>query len=313
MTEPARPPFTGPFIRQGLQSGTGGRLHVDVDIFAYEDFRVYLEDWLVAARRENPSASHRWFAQKVGTRDPSVLTAILTRRRRLTPERTRRFAEALGLDPEETEYFGALVDWAQARTREATEAAYARMVGARTRRHAGDVTRDAAFALFRAWYIPAILEMVGLRGFREDPEWIALHTEPPITASQAAEALELGLELGYLERRGGRLVPTASTRRTPLKVTRMANWAYHRDALELASASLQRMRGNKPYQQETGFMAGAYAIPRSMLPQVRELLYDVSHAISGLAAQSPEPAEDVFHLEMALFPVARTGDDPEEP
>jgi DNA-binding NtrC family response regulator len=118
--------------------------------------------------------------------------------------------------------------------------------------------------------------MVVLPGFQEDPEWIARHTEPPITVEQAREALEVGLRLGYIERKGGRLVSTADTRRTSVKVSRMGSWAYHRDGLELA-AELRQINPRLPvavisanHQQQIVNRAravGATFLPKPLVEQ----------------------------------------------
>lgn len=86
----------------------------DVDIYDHIDLRHYLDAWFRSRKASNPRYSHRAFALKLKSRDPSVLLNIIRGRRRLPFERIDAFVLVLGLDLQRAEYFRGLVRLAYA-------------------------------------------------------------------------------------------------------------------------------------------------------------------------------------------------------
>jgi len=285
----------------------GSRVAVDLDVFDYADFRRFLRDWLDLARLSDPRVSHRWFAtQRLHVSDPSALKHVLTGRRRITSNRIGDFAVALDLYGDEAEYFRALVEWAQATSQPVADAAHGRVVELRSRRYADDLMRADQHSVLSSWVCPAVLEIVRFADFREDPSWIAALTEPRISPEEAARALATLHRAGYVVRNEeGHLVQVHETVQTPIQVSDVASWSYHRDGLELASEGLRRLPSNRSYQLESAFFGGTYAVPVARMQEVRSLLFDLQHKISGLCAAFPEAPDRVVHVVVAMVPVAR--------
>src|SRR5690349_8932600 len=65
---------------------TVDRAQIGLDVFDYGNFREYLVDWFEAAQRLDSRVSHRWFAQRLGSSNPSVLHNVISGRRSLTDE-----------------------------------------------------------------------------------------------------------------------------------------------------------------------------------------------------------------------------------
>src|SRR5205085_2392007 len=108
-----------------------------------------------------------------------------------------RFADACGLAGKEAQYFCELVEFNQARTSAEKQARYEALASHRGYRRAQKL--DVAQASYHSqWYVPAIRELAGSRGFRAEPSWIAAQLLPEITVEQAEHALSVLLELGLL-------------------------------------------------------------------------------------------------------------------
>lgn len=177
-----------------------------MDIFQYADYRMYLKDVYAARKKRSRSFSYRSFAMKAGT-EPSLLADIIEGRRNLSPAVMEKFASALGLTDRERRYFGALVRFVNAKTSSGKNEAFAEMSRLRRQAHLRFL-RPEQYEFWSQWYHAAIRELTTLPGFREDPEWIARHVQPPITATQARRSLERLLGLGLLRRDPqGRLEP----------------------------------------------------------------------------------------------------------
>lgn len=277
------------------------------DVFDYGDFRRYLSDWFEAAQRRNPRLSHRWFASRIGTENPSVLANVLAGRRALAPSRVADFCRVLELDGIEAEYFRALVEFGQAEDRAAADRAWATLAELRQRTRPA-ATLDETFEFQQCWWIPAIHELVRMRGFVEDPAWIAARMDPPITPEQAAEGLEICLRLGFVVRGDdGRLRTAEATVRTPDTVRRLATWPYLRDGVDLAARGLQRMvTGGVPgLSQETAFLAATMAVPASRIPEIRRSMFEMLARVNAAAEPWAGEADRVVHLTLAMVPVAR--------
>lgn len=308
----ARSRYTDRAAHHGLRAGASvDRRRIELDVFDYGNFRKYLEDWFAAARRVDRRISHRWFAQRLHSSNPSVLLNILRGRRPLPADRIDEFAAVLGLDAAEAAYFAALVAFAQAESPDARSAAFARVAELRTRRRAAEIPAGA-YEFLGSWWIPAVFEMTRFAGFQEDPEWIAPRVDPPITAAQAARAIEVCEQLGLLIRVDGRLVASEPTIRTPELLLELASWPLHRDALDNASRGLQRLYADTTLQTESAFVACTVAVPAERIGELRTLLFEVQHRINGLAeGWYGEDPDRVVHVTMTLVPVARA--EQEEP
>jgi uncharacterized protein (TIGR02147 family) len=280
-------------------------LHVSLDVFAYTDFRAFLRDWLAAARATDPKVSHRWFARRLGSTNPSSLSHVIEGRRPIGPERVEAFVAALELHGDEAEYFRALVDESNAATPAASSAAYARVAELRSIHASEDLVSRDAFAFLASWLVPAVYEMSRLPTFRADPDWIAARLVPSATVEDVRHALETCLRLGYLRPEDGRLVPTDVALQTSLRVTRQASWAYHRDGLANAGETLRRIPGNASLQAESGFFGCTVAVPVAKMSEIRKILYEVQHRICGLASEFPTSPDQVVQLAIAVVPVAR--------
>ncbi len=85
------------------------------DVFGYEDYRSYLRDRFLELQARNPAFSQRGLARKAGIANPGFFNEVIKGRRRLSPAAAIKMAHGLDLSPRETEYFSALVDYAETR------------------------------------------------------------------------------------------------------------------------------------------------------------------------------------------------------
>src|SRR4051794_28890210 len=84
-----------------MQIENATSVHIDSET---ADFRLYLQAELVKRCRANPRYSLRSFARSLRV-SPSALSAMLNGKRPVTATMKRRFAQALGLSPEEIARF----------------------------------------------------------------------------------------------------------------------------------------------------------------------------------------------------------------
>jgi uncharacterized protein (TIGR02147 family) len=169
------------------------------DVFGYRDYRRFLADSYQVRKNSEYGFSYRSFARRIGSAAPNYLKLVMDGQRNLTPEMAARFASALGLQGDSADYFCDLVAFNQAASALERDRSYQRLT--RHRRYKKAFRLDAAHAEYHSeWYIPAIRELVGCAGFREDTKWIARKLKPSISTRQAEHALKVLLRLGLIVR-----------------------------------------------------------------------------------------------------------------
>ncbi|HEX5036925.1 MAG TPA: TIGR02147 family protein [bacterium] len=87
------------------------------DLFNYLDYRHFLRDWLVSAKKHY-GFSYRVFSRRAGLKSPSLYKMVMDGERDLIEGSLHKFLEGLSLSVKEKEYFATLVLYNQARTEE---------------------------------------------------------------------------------------------------------------------------------------------------------------------------------------------------
>lgn len=94
--------------------GSGESFVTPRSIRAYTDYRAFLRDSFASAKAMGNPVSNRWLARRLGFRSFSFITMLLQGKRNLTKPNREKFARLLNLDPADTQYFSALVEYNQA-------------------------------------------------------------------------------------------------------------------------------------------------------------------------------------------------------
>jgi len=170
-----------------------------VDVFAYRDYRAFLRAYYERRKAEKDGFSHAEFSQRIALRSPNYLKLVIDGERNLTANLALRFGEGCGLRDDSLRYFCALVAFNQAKTARERNLHYEKLQGFRRFRatHKLDAAQSAYYS---QWYIPAVHELCARPDFADNARWIARALLPPISAKQAAQALEVLAELGLLTR-----------------------------------------------------------------------------------------------------------------
>ncbi len=153
------------------------------------------------------------------------------------------------------------------------------------------------FQAFANWYFIAIRELVDLPGFQENPQWIQSRLRIFVSLREIQEALKTLEQLGMLERdeRGKLCYRTFSA--TPFDAPDEGIRRFHEQMLNLAQKSL---REQSVAEREVSGMT--LTMRKVDLPRAKEIL---RRAYQDLAALAQSPGDEVFQLEIALFPLTK--------
>lgn len=244
-----------------------------------KDFVSYLQDELIRRCETNPRYSLRAFARCLKT-DPSFLSKLIHRKRALTLEVFQQYSEELGLDPNAKEYF------------------YKKMKEPSTKPFTDytQLTMDQ-FQIISDWYHYAILELIGIEGFKGEPRWIA--KKLGITVLEVNAAVDRLLRLEYISISKKGVWKNISGAHTTVHInnTSGALRKYQNQVLKLAGAAME----NIPIElrdQSTMVMS----INLSDLPKAKEFIKKFRRELCTLMEKRRKLTE-VYQLSVSFFPL----------
>jgi uncharacterized protein (TIGR02147 family) len=266
-----------------------------IDVFRYLDYRLFLSDYYRAGKGRG--FSYRSFSRAARLRSPNYLKMIIEGQRNLTPEMAERFAAACRLKGEAAEYFVELVRFNQAGSDAERNQAYRRLSAFQRYRQAQRL--ELAHAAYHAnWYVPAIRELIGSPGFREDPAWIGQRLLPPISARRVAHALESLLTLGLVERsEGGQLTQRAAVVSTGAQTASMHIGNYHRTMLKRAAEAIEGVPAAR-----RDITSLTLRVRESSIPQLKSRLARFRRELLELE-ECESDGDQVLQLNLQLFPL----------
>lgn len=270
------------------------------EVFQYFDFRRYLKDltgWLKAQGGFNL----RGFAMRAGIKAPGYLKMVTDGRRRLTKKTAGEFCRAFGISGRQRLYFQKLVLYNQTLDPDLKRRYFNDLIALIPRSSQYVLGKRQGRYLSQPHYV-AIREMVALKDFREDHKWIARRCLPPIKPSQAKEAIETLLKLGFIKRDdGGRLIEVQGFVRTRDGDTDIPHaYHFHEAMLGKARHALTTLK-----QDERNFYSLTLPLPRKMFEEIISDFYRFRDQIIEKTAMDNEGPDEVYQIGFQLFPVTK--------
>jgi uncharacterized protein (TIGR02147 family) len=266
-------------------------------IFTYDDYRAYLRDAYQAMKEENPHFSFRYFSKVAGFKSPSVLKQVLDGKMRLPPASIAKFAKAFKLDKEEALFFRHLVLFNQAKSAVVRQSHLESMVRCSSFQKLYPLSTPQ-LNYFRRWYFITIREMVGLKGFREDPEWIAKKITPRISAQDAKTAIEELLALGLLVRDAkGKLVQADTNVFSGNEVVSKAMVTYHRSMMVNAAESIDHVA-----RELRDISSVTIGIPSSSIKSLKEMVQKFRLELLEANNAATKDSDVIYHVNFQIFP-----------
>lgn len=270
-------------------------------IFAFEDPVDYLNFELRARRKQDPRFSLRFWARQVGYENPSYLSQVLKRERRLKPELASRLAGTLELEGKQQRYFELMV-LGQAAGQGRGKKGYQQLIRElRPRREqASNTISLELFTLVSDWYHYAITEMTQLKGFESNEAWIRRRLGNGVDVRTVREAIDRLVRLGFLVRSADgqlRRAPIgnyAFDPDTPVEALR----ALHRKWIDLAKTALDEQS-----TEERDYYFSTMSFRRSDVPKVKEIMREAHRKV--LALEATENGEDIYQLNTHFFRITK--------
>lgn len=271
------------------------------------EFLQTLYNLTKAAQKEQKlDYSYRHFAQDLGFGFTNYLHLICSGKRYLTVKSGKIIGENLKLKSQEQKYLTASIELMKAKSTEKAEDALSSLflIKQKSLEKNADHTSGDLMEYLGKWYIPVIRELVGVKGFREDPFWIASRITPKVRAREIKNAMILLEKLGYLVRNAdGDLQQAEKNIQTSAMVRNLSIKKYHTEFLDLSRKALQNES-----LKENDFQALTLPVDENLAREIRHELHSLLGKLLAKSTHLKNPGE-IVQLNTQLFSLTKTSDD----
>jgi uncharacterized protein (TIGR02147 family) len=186
--------FTGIFEEDHRGSAT-----IMINIFEYQNYRLYLKDYYHEQKNTKKFFSYRYFSNKAGINASAFLYYVIEGKRNLTKSSIEKISLTIGHSKEEKEYFENLVFFNQAKTIAEKTMYYSRIVECRKPLDIKTLDKDQ-YEYYSTWYHSIMREVACMVDFKDDFGLVSSYLVPPISAKEAQASIALLERIGLLER-----------------------------------------------------------------------------------------------------------------
>jgi uncharacterized protein (TIGR02147 family) len=208
-------------------------------IFKYSDYRLFLHDFLLAAKDRGVQLTYEELGLKVGFTSRGFVTQIIQGKSKIPKDKIRKFGEALGLKKNEQDYFELLILFDQAKTHREKNEYFKELVSQFSMRiqHIG----PDKYEFYSNWYYSAIRSLLAYYPFTGDYNRLSQQLVPSITPGQAKKAIEVLKRLSLIiKKEDGYYHLTDRIVSTGDSVGQMALINFQQATMDLAKAAIEQ-------------------------------------------------------------------------
>lgn len=156
---------------------------IPLNIYEYDDFRTYLKDRYNQRCSSDPLYSYRKFAAEALFTNPGFLNDIIKGRRKLSRDASEKMIRAFALSEIEAEFFRLLVQYRQAKSDDARNELYKKLVFRRNRSTFARVN-PVLNRYYQDFRYPLIRTALMVNHFRGDYDELGRFVIPAIPSAQ---------------------------------------------------------------------------------------------------------------------------------
>lgn len=238
-------------------------------------FGALLKTKLEEIQKKNPRFSFRSLAKKVGI-SPGCLNELMHGKRPLSEFYANKIVLGLELGSEERNEVYSLIS-------------------TRSRKFAAQkVLMEKEMSMLSSWEHYAILNMIRMKTFQSEPEWIAERLALPVERVQ--KSLELLMELGFIKRKGNSIARAVASLATTEDIPSQAIVNAH---LSDMSKAMEVLQTTTPDVRD--FSSITMAINPEKFDEAKSLIKKFRRKLSMLVEEGD--MTEVYNLNIQFFPL----------
>lgn len=270
-----------------------------LNIKHFSDYRDFLTAHFAVKKSANPNWSYGLWAKRLGLKATSSLTKIMNNEREPGDQIIEKLNSYFSFDSVQASYFSDLIRLSKIKD----DPRLSMMVMERMGREHPDarlrVIDDKSFEIISHWFCMAIREMVRLKDFNEDPNWIKSRLSFEVLTTEIEKALSDMLHQGLIKRSStGKLVTSNGLLHTTNDVASEAIKKYHEQMLDKAKVSLRQVAVDK-----REFSAQTLTINTAKLPEAKELIREFKAKFTRLLEE--QQGDETYQIQIQFFPITK--------
>jgi uncharacterized protein (TIGR02147 family) len=182
-----------------FEEDQGRSATIMINIFEYQNYRIYLKDYYNEQKSTKKFFSYRYFSNKAGINASAFLYYVIEGKRNLTKSSIEKISLTIGHSKEEKEYFENLVFFNQAKTIAEKTMYFSRIVECRKPLDIKTLDKDQ-YEYYSTWYHSIMREIACMIDFKDDFGLLGSYLVPPISAKESQASIALLERIGLLER-----------------------------------------------------------------------------------------------------------------
>ena len=280
-------------------------MKVEIDLYAYKDYREYLRDYHLKRKSVDSKYSHRYFAMKAGYNSSGLYSNIVKGINNLTPKYLPKFIKGLALEGRDAEFFTLMVEHTHAPNSIERQRIWEQMIQLMPVKLERIKQNQTAF--YSKWYHVAVFNGLDVLDFEEEYEDLAAFLNPPIKKTEAKHSVQLLQSLGLISKNedgfwkpnGNRIVGGEE-----VGVQRIRD--FQGELMDLAKEAQGRFVPSERYIVSKSLTASREGILR-----LRKAVQELFSSMNTVVLADEEP-EQVFQLNLQFFPMSERKEVAEE-
>ncbi len=269
-----------------------------ISVYDYEDYHVYLKDWMESRRKDKAGFSFQVLANRAGLKSRSFLRLVSLGQKDLLHATALKVSVAMGNEGRETDFFLALVGYNNASDPKDRSLYLEKMRIARKPLRKLILSAQQ-FEFFSNWYIIPIWELVTVVPFGDNFRLLAQLLDPPISVEEARHALKVLLDLELIEPAGDLYIQKSENLHTNKDIVSKAIKSYQASTMALAQRALEQTP--KEWRQINTLTLG---LDEARWEKLKQIVQEARQKMVELTSEVPA-IDRVYQVNLQAFPLTK--------
>jgi uncharacterized protein (TIGR02147 family) len=270
------------------------------DIFAYIDYRNFLQDYYDKRKISDPGFTHTYICHRLGQENAkSYFNNVIKGRANVSSTFIDRFIVLLELKSDEAKYFRALVNYNQVASAHEKDFYFDQIIRLNHTPHR--IMDINAYLFYKEWYHSAIRAILDLINFTDDYKFLSKKVFPSITVKQAKESVALLRQLDLIAtNESGFWKPTDKVISTGNLINDTLVKQFQMKCLDNAKSIIA-----SDSDQSHRTITLTISLSEDAFTQVSEKMQQFKSEIRSIVQKDDKDASKVYHINVNLFPMSK--------
>ncbi|MFY7991862.1 MAG: DUF4423 domain-containing protein [Bacteriovoracaceae bacterium] len=271
----------------------------NTELFKFLDYRDFLRQHIEDKKKAAPQWSLAVWSRSLGLSSTSSLTKVLNGEREPGEKITHSLVSYFKFDHKEEIYFKDFVRLSKIKSDPRLKSVLIKEMGKLSPSEMIRLLDDKTFSIIKDWYCLAIREMLRLKDFQENPQWIAKRLAFSVSEEQIKKTLHILLQQGMIVRDAeGKLQIGEGSLQTRNDKVSEAIQSYHTQMLEKAKEALLTQ-----HILEREFTAETITINQSQIPEAKELIRKFKADFARLFEEAQ--GDQTYQMQIQFFSLTK--------